>query len=194
MAADDDKNKPDRLWQPANRILALALVEEMLLAGNGPRAILLECAKRNYTESLATVQGWCSEITATWEREAAEMAVHRRNLWRARLEARYKMMIHDLGDSFQAVDMDGNPRIDPKTGEPVTIPCFTGMARAKLYDSIAKLELLAFRLDGLDAPIVVKHEGVIDVRAMSPEQRRERIAELLAKRARLLPAQTSEGN
>ncbi len=139
-----------------------------------------------YTDSINTVKSWVDEVHSIWKLEAAEHGVHRRNLWRCRLEARYRMMLADLEDEFEVIDEAGKMR---------KVPCFTGMARAKLYDSISKLEALAFRLDGLDAPIVVKHEGVIDIRAMSPDQRRERIDELIQKRERLaLPASSSQGS
>lgn len=179
----DDKLSPGGMWAPTVRIMALALVEDLLLKGNGPRAILVEVSKAGYTDSLGTVNNWIADIHDMWKAEAAEHAAHRRNLWRCRLEARYRMMLADLTDTFEVIDEGGTVRV---------IPCFTGMAKAKLYDSIAKLEALAFRLDGLDAPIVIKHEGVIDIRALSPDQRRERIDELIAKRARLaLPASTT---
>jgi hypothetical protein len=184
MASADDMS-PGGIWQPVNRLLALGLVEDLMLKGLGPRAILARCAENGYTESIATVQSWCSEITAQWEAEAAALAPHRRNLWRARLEARYAMMLRDLEATFEA--------LNPITGERHTQPCFTGLSKAKLYDSIAKLEALAFKLDGLDA-VTVKHEhsGTLDIRAMSPDQRRERIAELLAKRNRLVGDQQQD--
>lgn len=185
MADSDDINV---VWQPAKRLLALALCEEMMLKGHTPRSILTKCSELGYTDSISTVRKWCEEIVHTWEAESVAMRPHRRNLWRARLEARYAMMMKDLEDTFTPVNPEsGAPRIDPSTGEPLKIPTFTGVARAMMHGQLAKLELLAFKLDGLDAPIVVKHEheGSIDIRAMSPDQRRERIDELLAKRARL---------
>jgi hypothetical protein len=176
---------PGGVWSPVNRMMALRLVEERMIKGLGPRAILAECAEAGYTESLETVQSWCTEVLATWERESVMMRPHQRNLWRARLEARYRMMVADLDATFTPLDLDGKPVLEAD-GTPRRIPCFTGIARAKLYDSIARLEKLAFSLDGLDAPTIIKHEGSLDIRAMSPDQRRERIDELLEKRRRLL--------
>ena len=145
----------------ALRFLALSRVEELLLQGYRPQQILDEC--KEYTESIRTIYAWCEEIYRRWAEEDQKQRPARRDLWRARLEARYRMMLEDLADPTMKM---------------------TGINRAKLYDAMAKLELLAIKLDGLDAPIRIEHSGAIDVRAMSPEQRRERIDELLARRER----------
>ncbi len=145
----------------AERYLALALVEEMLLKGHRKAAILAELSEQGYTESDATTTDWMQEIYRRWAAEDVERRPARKDLWRARLEARYLMMMEDLSD----------PKMNMQ-----------GINRAKLYDAMAKLELLAIKLDGLDAPIRVEHSGTVDIRAMAPDERRARIDELLAKR------------
>lgn len=145
----------------AVRYMALQLVEQMLIKGHRNAAILAECAEQGYTESANTLQNWILEIHARWASDDAVRRPARKDLWRARLEARYLMMLEDLDD----------PKMNMQ-----------GINRAKLYDSMAKLELLAIKLDGLDAPIRVEHSGTVDIRSMAPDERTKRIEELLAKR------------
>jgi hypothetical protein len=155
--------------------LAHRRAEELILKGYAPMQMLPILEEEGYTDSLATVRDWCQAVYAQWAAEDVTNRPHRRDIWRARLEARYAMMHADLHDPSMKM---------------------TGINRAKLYDSMAKLELLAIKLDGLDAPIRIEHSGAIDIRTMSPDQRRERIEELLERRkqAQLSPSVDGASN
>lgn len=149
------------------RYLALQRTEELILKGWDTQHVLAQLSEEGYTDSLDTVRRWSQEIYQRWAEEDAAQRPHRRNLWNMRLEARYKMMLLDLNDPTMKL---------------------TGHARAAMYDSLAKLELLAFKLNGLDEPVKSNPTGVdgFDINAMSPDRRRQRIDELLAQRQRAL--------
>ncbi len=157
----------------AHKYLALQRTEQLILRGYRTQEILKVLAEENYTESIRTVYQWQQEVYRRWTEEDVEQRPARRDMWRARLEARYRMMLEDLDD--------------PSMG-------MKGLPRAKLYDAMAKVELLAIKLDGLDAPLRIEHSGTVDIRAMSPVQRRERIEELLKMRAQaMLETSVGEG-
>lgn len=147
--------------------MALQRTEELILKGYDTQHVLAQLSEEGFTDSLDTVRRWSQEIYQRWAEEDAAQRPHRRNLWNMRLEARYKMMLADLNDPTMKL---------------------TGHARAAMYDSMAKLELLAMKLNGLDeqvkAPLGTGAE--FDVQAMSPDRRRQRIEELLAQRQRAL--------
>lgn len=163
MARDEDKR-----ISAGVRYLGLQRTEELILKGWDTQRILGQLSAEGFTESLDTARRWSQEIYQRWAEEDNAQRPHRRNMWRMRLEARYRRMLDDLDDPTMKL---------------------TGHARAAMYDSLAKVELLAIKLDGLDAPVKIQHmvNGAdIDVRAMSPDRRRARVEELLEKRQRAL--------
>jgi hypothetical protein len=157
----------------AVQYLALARVEELLLAGYSLDKIVAQMSAEGISESRDQILSWTRAIYRKWTEEDKERRPYYRELWSQRLEARYRMMLEDLA----------NPTMK-----------MTGHARAAMYDSLAKVELLAMKMHGLDAPIKHEHSGTIDVRALTPEERRKRIDELLEKRKQTLalPAPSEE--
>lgn len=149
----------------ALRELALSKVEECVLKGMRSTEILPIMAELGATESLRTVADWVSEVRRRLAESDVEMRDFRRNLRRAQQESRYRMVLADLEEA--------------RTLAPSAAKT---MAIAMLHRSAAACEQLLMKIDALEGPIKMELSGVIDVRAMSPDQRQQRIAELLAKR------------
>lgn len=69
------------------------------------------------------------------------------------------------------------------------------MAIAMMHKSVAQIEMLMMKIDGLEGALKIEHSGTIDVRAMSPDQRKQRINELLVRReASQAAVRATEGN
>lgn len=150
----------------AVRELALAKVEECLLRGMRRPEILAHMAEMGATESMRTVDDWIAEVRKRLIEADIEHRDFRRNLRRAQLEARYQLALADLAEA---------------RGLAPTAAKY--MAISMLHRSVAQIEALMIKIDGLDGAIKADERNAFDPRAMSPEQRRERIAALLAKRA-----------
>lgn len=147
--------------------LALQRTEELILKGWDTQKVLAQLSSEGYTDSLDTARRWSQEVYQRWAEEDNAQRPHRRNLWRMRLEARYRRMHEDLDDPTMKL---------------------TGHARAAMYDALAKVELLAIKLDGLDAPLKINVTSGPDVLSMSPDRRRARLDELITKRQQALAA------
>lgn len=148
------------------RELALAKIEECMLKGMRRQAILAEMAELGATESMRTVDDWIAEVRTRLIEADVEMRDFRRNMRRAQMDARYQMALADLAEART---------LPPSASK--------AMAMAMLHRAVTSCEQLLMKIDGLEGPIKIEHSGTIDVRAMSPDQRRERIEELIAKRA-----------
>lgn len=175
---------PGGLRMPeAVRDIAIRRVEELLFKGYNRRRILADVAERGYTESMRTVDDWIAEVRKRLAEDDLEQRDHRRNFRRAQLEARYEMLLADIAEC----------RLLPNSGS-------KHMSLSMLMRAAAQVEQLMIKLDGLDAPIRIdlnNRNGAPDPRAMSPEARRQRLAELLAKREaaqKASPPATEEHN
>ena len=156
----------------AVRDLALIEVEKLILKGYNARAILAVLSERNYTESMQTVYRLCGEVRRRLAEQDIENRDARRNIRRAQLEARYLMLLEDIEETRCLPNMPAK-----------------GMAIAMMHRAAAQCEQLMIKLDGLDAAVKIEVSGFIDIKAMAPEQRKQRIDELLQKReaAKMLP-------
>jgi hypothetical protein len=161
----------------ALRELALARVEECLLRGMRPQEILAEMSELGATESMRTLSDWMAEVRKRLAEADIEMRDFRRNLRRAQQEARYRMVLADLDEARQ---------LAPSAAKT--------MAMAMLHRSAAACEQLLMKIDALEGPIKIENTTTIDVRAMSPDQRKTRIDELLAKRAAASKTQPQGSN
>lgn len=155
----------------AVRDLALKRIEDCILAGWDRQRIYAEMFTLNATESQRTVDGWISEVRTRMMQTEIEHRPIRRHIRRAQLEARYSILLEDINEA----------RTLPNSAS-------KHMAIAMLARATAALEQLMIKIDGLEGPIKIEMSGEIDIRTMSPDQRRERIDQLLAKRAAALAA------
>lgn len=141
------------------RMMALALVEDLMIQGYGPSQIFAKVVERGYTESADTVRDWRQLIQKRWAVEESEERAARKEGWRLRIMQRII-------------------RLEQKA-ELAT----SQLAAAALQSEITKLYKLGILVDGAHAPSVlrVQHEGV-PVEAMSPIERDREIAELLERK------------
>lgn len=177
--SDDGKPKhlpPGGIRLPeAVRDIALRRVEELLFKGWSRREILADMSERGYTEAMRTVDDWIAEVRKRLAEEDLDNRDQRRNFRRAQLEARYRIQLEDIDEARKL----------PASGSKY-------MALAMLQRAAATSEQLLLKLDGLDVlriDVTKNSNGVPDPRAMSPEARRARLDELLAKRDAALKAQ-----
>lgn len=149
------------------RMMALALVEDLMIQGYGPSAIFAKVVEHGYTESADTVRDWRQLIQKRWAQEEAEERAARKEGWRIRI-------------------MDRIRRLEAKAAETKS-----ALAAVALESEITKLYKLGILVDGAHAPTTLKiqHEAV-PVEAMSPMERDREIAELL-ERKRLADANKS---
>lgn len=168
----DDGSKPRHLppggvrLPAAVRELALIEIEKCLIAGWDRTRIFARMSELNATESQRTTDGWISEVREKMMAREVDVRPIRRMMRRAQLEARYAILLADIDEARQL------PNSASKH-----------MAIAMLSRSAAALEQLMIKIDGLEGPIKIEMAGAVDIRTMSPDQRRERIEVLLAKRA-----------
>lgn len=157
-------NKPAGI-RPPNYLyeMALARVEDLMMQAMQWPKIVATLVDEGYTDSADTCDNWKREVMRRWAVEDSLMRPARKDLWRARLELLYSNL---LGKAEAA----------------------HGYAQAQLFAEAIRVAKLAIVLDGVQAPVVVKHEGQIDVHTMAPHERAKEIEILLAKRAAALKA------
>lgn len=143
---------PDYLYE-----MAISRLEDLMREGVKPARVRAILSDEGYTDSEHTVREWRREVMRRWSLEDAEMRPARKDLWRVRLEYLYQHLLE------RAAEM-------------------TGYAQAAMFGEAIKVAKLSIVMDGVQAPTVVKHEGRIDVAAMSPQEREQEIAALLQRR------------
>lgn len=157
---------PDYLYE-----MALSRTEDLMVQALPWKRIVAILSEEGYTDSPDTAKNWRREVQRRWSIEDAEMRPARKDQWRARLEKLYA----DILERAEGAQ---------------------GYAQAAMYGEAIKVAKLSIVMDGVQAPVVVKHEGHIDVAAMAPHEREAEIQRLLAKRTAALAnaPQRSEGN
>jgi hypothetical protein len=140
------------------REMALARVEDLMLQAYSPREIFVKLHAEGFTESEETARKWREAIQKRWAQEDAEMRPARKDAWRARIEQQYRKLIEWAETSTSQI------------------------AKAAFMAEATKLTKLALIMDGLTAPVRVDHSGIVDVRHLAPQEREDKIRELLAKR------------
>lgn len=153
---------PDYVYE-----MALGRIEELMLQAYSWREIFAKLVTEGFTESEETARNWRREIMRRWKAEDDEMRPAYKDRWRARLETMFRTLCQE------AAEADGH-------------------AKAILYGEAIKVAKLSIVMDGVQAPVVVQHEGRVDVAAMTPAERQNEIAALLAKREAALKAKTTE--
>lgn len=151
--------------------LAISRTEDLMVQAFPWKRIVAMLSEEGYTESEETARKWRREVLRRWAAEDAEMRPARKDLWRARLDAQYRTLLEKAAEVKSEY------------------------AFAMLHAEATRIAKVAIVMDGLTAPVVVKHEGQIDVAAMSPMEREREIAALLAKREAAMRALAeSQGN
>lgn len=153
MTADVKPRTPDYI-----RELGMGRVEEMMVAAKPWSKIVAALAVEFPDNDEDTFKRWKAAVVKRWAAEDAEMRPARKDLWRARLDDLYGSLLEQARDA----------RSD--------------YARTLYFGEAVKVAKLAIDLDGLSTPIAIKHEGRLDVAAMSPSEREAEIKMLLAKR------------
>lgn len=154
--ADDTKAGPPPAYI---RMMALALVEDLMVQGYGPRAIYAKLVERGYTESEETAKDWRQVVQKRWAAEEAEERPSRKEGWRTRI-------------------MDRIRRLETKAAAATS-----QLAAVALESEITKLYKLGILVDGAHAPLKIEHvHNATPVEAMSPIEREREIAELLERR------------
>lgn len=148
--------------------MALARIEDLMRQAMPWSKVIATMSTEGYTDSEGTMRTWRREVMRRWAAEEAELRPARKDLWRARLEGIYNGLLE-------------------------RVEAATGYTQAALYGELIKLSKLAIQLDGAQAPVVVRHEGRVDVAAMTPPEREREIAELIAKRNAALAAANTSG-
>lgn len=147
------------------RMLALALVEDLMIQGYGPRAIYAKLVEHGYTESEETARDWRQLVQKRWAIEEAEERPARKEGWRARI-------------------MDRIRRLEAKAENTKS-----AIAAATYESEITKLYKLGILVDGAHAPLKIEHShSAMPVEAMSPIERERELAELLKRREAALSA------
>lgn len=163
-----DTSKPGGI-RPPDYVYNLAIqrVEDLMVQHVPWAQIVAKLVDEGYTESEETAKNWRREVMRRWAAEDAELRPARKDQWRARLEA---MQIEVLGKARAA----------------------SGRVQAVLYAEWRQLAKLSIIMDGVQAPITIKHEGKVDVQNMTPYEREAEIRDLIAKREAALRGK--EGN
>lgn len=138
--------------------LAIARTEDLMVQAYPWPTIVAMLVSEGYTDSPDTAKKWRAEITRRWANEELELRPARKDLWRSRLEAQYRQVLSRA------------------------LATKSDHAYAALQAEATRIAKVAIVIDGLQAPIMVHHEGQIDIAAMSPVEREREIAALLAKR------------
>lgn len=133
-------------------------LEEMMVTAKSWSKIVAALTLAFPEQDEDTFKRWKAAVVKRWASEDAEMRPARKDLWRARLDDLYGSLLEQARDA----------RSD--------------YAKTLYFSEAVKVAKLAIDLDGLNAPIAIKHEGRLDVAAMSPAEREAEIAALLAKR------------
>jgi len=149
----------------------IARVEDLIVSGYAWDKILDILADEGRTESASTAHAWRNEVNRRWASEEQELRPARKDMMRARLEKLYLTAYkHATDESKSAV------------------------ARSMALAECTKIAKLSIALDGLAAPIAVRHEGVLDPASMTPAEREAEIKTLLAKREDQLRKGSGQGN
>ncbi|HSR79071.1 MAG TPA: hypothetical protein VLN57_21035 [Xanthobacteraceae bacterium] len=162
--------------RPPDYIHALALtrLEEMMIAARPwssiVRTLTDEKFLENHSDPEQTAVRWRQAVQQRWRTEDVEMRPARKDLWRARLENLYGQLLEQA------------------------LAAKSEFARSLYFGEAIKIAKLSIDLDGLSAPIAVRHEGRLDVAAMSPSEREAEIKMLLAKREAARAAAAGGGN
>lgn len=171
MASSGDDHKgpaPAYLYE-----MALGRLEDLMRQAYPWSRIVATMSHEGFTDSDSTLKNWRQEVMRRWALEDVETRPARKDLWRARLESMYRNLLEKAEQA-------------------------TGYPQAALFSEAIKVAKLSIALDGAAAPIVVRHEGRLDIAAMSPQERETEIAQLLAKRNAALrtlpPGAASKGN
>lgn len=161
MASSGDVHKgpqPAYLYE-----MALGRIEDLMRQAYPWARIVAIMSEEGYTDSEYTLKDWRREVMRRWAAEDAETRPARKDLWRSRLESLYRNLLEKAEQA-------------------------TGYPQAALFSEAIKVAKLSIVLDGAQAPITVRHEGRIDVAAMSPQERDAEIATLLKKREAAMAA------
>lgn len=140
------------------RELGMGRLEEMMVAAKPWSKIVAALTVEFPEQDEDAFKRWKAAVVKRWAAEDAEMRPARKDLWRARLDDLYGSLLEQARDA----------RSD--------------YAKSLYFSEAVKVGKLAIDLDGLNAPIAIKHEGRLDVAALSPAEREAEIAALLAKR------------
>lgn len=153
MADEPRTRTPDYI-----RELGMGRLEELMVAAKPWSKIVAALTVEFPDQDEDAFKRWRSAVVKRWASEDAEMRPARKDLWRARLDDLYGSLLEQARDA----------RSD--------------YAKTLYFSEAVKVAKLAVDLDGLNAPIAIKHEGKLDVAAMTPAEREAEIAALLAKR------------
>jgi hypothetical protein len=150
--------------------LAIARTEDLMVQAMSPKDIVATLITEGYTDSPDTVKKWRQEVQRRWANEEQAMRPARKDLWRARLESQY----HAVLKRAAATKSD--------------------IAFSMLYTEATRIAKLSIVMDGLQAPVTIRSDGLIDPAAMSPPEREREIVALLARREAALTAKHGPGN